>query len=169
MRLRTLLLTLTLLLGFIAAPDARALTTYDLSRAEAKAAAYNYTVVQRAAHAGAPSNALGWTDHSTRTNYVYTDRIDNLPLASQQPAARKVGMHEVGHDRWKARDAAIDDMHDWWRYIRRSAFTGYTLQSIEEDYAETYSWCKDVQAGVSYTWLSPRPTTTDLQRLCVEL
>lgn len=143
--------------------------TYDLSRAQAKAGAYNYVVVQRDAFEGAPGYALGWTDHTTRRNYVFVDRIAELPVDSRPKVARKIGMHEVGHSRWRARGHSIPDMHDWWRYIRRSAFTGYSEQKIEEDYAETYSRCKDFQTGVSYTWRNPRPTTADLPRLCAEL
>lgn len=141
----------------------------DLTKAQAKATAYRYTVVQTASSNVSdevPGNVLGWTDHSVRRCYVFTDRIANLPLSSRAKVARKIAMHEVGHVRWKARSRSIDDMHGWWKLVRRASFSGRTDQSIEEDYCECYSRCNDYQTGVSYTLLSPVPTSTDFKRIC---
>ncbi len=77
---------------------------------------------------------LGWTDHDTKTLYVWEGRIsDNRVLA-------KVMFHEVGH-------AVVE--------VRGLTFS---TQSAEEVWADGYSWCRFPQSGVSYL---SKPTNCD--------
>lgn len=146
---------------------------YDLSKAAAAAAAYRYTVVQCNVtdinDEADPPNSPGWTDHSTRRCYVFLDRIPPGTFTQRQAAARHVGMHEVGHVKWKARSRSISDMHGWWKLVRRASFSGESNQEIEEDYAECFSRCRDYQATTGYVTLSPHPTSTEFMRICPSL
>lgn len=140
---------------------------YDLSKAEAKARVYSYRVVQRNAFPGAPVGTLGWTDHSTRTCYVFIDRLTSFSVSGRPKAARAVAMHEVGHARWRARLNGTPNMVNYWRYVRGGTLG--TDQQVEEDYCEVYSYCGDFQSGISYTFRSPVPTSSKIAILCTHL
>lgn len=124
----------------------------DLTLARSRAAVYGYKVVERLAHKGAPITALGWTDHITKTCFVYNDRCDNVAAL-----IRKVALHEVGHARWKVKRRTPA----YWRSIRR--FTAVLSdQRVEEDYCEVYSKSIKPEMGIGYSLRAPVPSKVKL-------
>jgi hypothetical protein len=128
--------------------------------AHSKAALYGYTLVIRTAHPGAPPTALGWTDHKTRTCYIYADRLWGFGFGVWE----KVALHEVGHARWHVKSRTPG----WWRSIRK--FTNAPSdQRVEEDYCEVYSRTAKHFLGVGYTFQSPRPSALKMAWLKLRL
>lgn len=147
-----------------------------LDAARYRAGMYGYTLVLRTSFNDPddeiPGNPLGWTDHSTKRCYVFTDKFSIFSAIMRPRAICKVALHEVGHARWKARSASRN-MVTYWRDVRDASLG--TAQQVEEDYCEAYSYyiftrtniwgLTPVQAGVSYAFRSPVPSVSRIMNI----
>jgi hypothetical protein len=85
-----------------------------------------------------PQHQRGWYDGTSKL-YVWPR------YGMSDPEIRKVSAHELGHLIWDRRGRTAT----WWRWVRDIP-TSVADQPVEEDYADTFSFCGYRQDGVSY-------------------